>query len=72
MAKPAGEWNRMIVTCRGTNLQVELNGEKVVDLQLDKSRVKDRPLTGYVGLQDHGLPLWFRNVRIRELPAGQE
>ena len=69
MARPAGEWNRMIVTCRGTNLQVELNGEKVVDLQLDKSRAKDRPLTGYVGLQDHGLSLWFRNVRIRELPA---
>ncbi len=47
----------------------KLNGEKVVDLQLDKSPAKDRPLTGYVGLQEHGLPLWFRNVRIRELPA---
>ena len=72
MAKPAGEWNRMIVTCRGTHLLVELNGEKIVDLQLDKSRAKDRPLSGYVGLQDHGLALWFRNVRVRELPAAKE
>ena len=69
MAKPAGEWNRMIVTCRGPRLQVQLNGEKIVDLQLDKSRAKDRPLTGYVGLQDHGLPIWFRSVKLRELAA---
>ena len=67
MALPAGEWNRMIVTCRGANLQVVLNGEKVVDLKLDTSARKHCPPSGYVGLQDHGLELWFRNVRIREL-----
>lgn len=66
-ARPAGEWNRMVVTCRGTKLQVELNGEQIVDLAMDTSAVKDRPPAGYVGLQDHGLPLWFRNVRIKEL-----
>lgn len=69
MAKPAGEWNRMIVTCRGSHMQVELNGEKVIDLDLSESRAKNLPLTGYVGLQDHGLPLWFRNVRVKELPS---
>ena len=69
MAKPAGEWNRMIVTCKGTRLQVELNGEQVVDLDLATSRAKDRPLTGYVGVQDHGTPLWVRNIRVKELPG---
>ena len=67
MAKPAGEWNRMIVTCKGTHMQVELNGEKIIDLQLDKSAVRNRPLKGYLGLQDHGQPLWFRNIKIKEL-----
>lgn len=67
MAKPAGEWNRMIVTCRKSHMKVELNGEQIIDLQLDESAMKDRPLEGYVGLQDHGLPMWFRNIRIKTL-----
>lgn len=69
MSKKPGEWNRMIVTCRGYHLQVNLNGEGIVDVQLDKTPVKDRPLEGHVGLQDHGEPhnLYFRNIRIKEL-----
>ena len=67
MAKPAGQWNRMIVTCQGKRLQVEFNGEKVVDVDLAKTSRRSRPLVGYVGLQDHGLPLRFRNIRIKVL-----
>jgi hypothetical protein len=66
-SKPAGQWNRIVVTCRGNRLKVELNGEQIVDLRLDKSALKDRPPVGYVGLQDHGLPLSFRNIKIKEL-----
>jgi hypothetical protein len=66
-AKPAGEWNRMHVTCKGNSLTVRLNGEVVNEVDLGKGALKSRPPAGYVGLQDHGLPLWFRNVRIREL-----
>jgi hypothetical protein len=46
---------------------VRLNGEVVNDVDLDQGKLKSRPPGGYVGLQDHGLPLWFRNFRIREL-----
>jgi hypothetical protein len=54
---------------------VNLNGEKIIDHQLDKkgegkqSGVGDRPLEGYISLQDHGEPnnLHFRNIRIKEL-----
>ncbi len=67
MAKPAGEWNRMIVTCKGSHMKVELNGEQIIDLDLADSAVKDRPLKGYVGLQDHGQLIWFRNIRIKPL-----
>jgi len=67
MVKPAGEWNRYIITCQGTQLKVELNGEQIIDLKLDESAIKDRPLTGYIGFQDEGKSLWYRNVRIKEL-----
>lgn len=72
MAKPAGEWNRMIITCRGKQLQVVFNGEQVVDCDLSKTSRRNRPLVGYVGLQDHGLPLWFRNIRIKVLDEEEE
>ncbi len=31
--------------------------------------MKDRPLEGYIGLQDHGQPnnIKFRDIRIREI-----
>ena len=65
--KPAGEWNRMVVTCKGSQLTVVLNGEQVQDLDLSTSAVKDRPPKGWVGVQDHGQPFQVRNIKIKEL-----
>ncbi|MEM1354006.1 MAG: DUF1080 domain-containing protein [Planctomycetota bacterium] len=67
MSKPAGEWNQLVITCKGHHLTVVLNGERVQDLQLDEGAMKDRPLEGHIALQDHGIPMWFRNIRIKEL-----
>jgi len=67
MAKPAGEWNFMRVIARGSLLKVHLNGEQVVDVNLENTSRSDRPAKGYVGLQNRGLPVWFRNVKIEEL-----
>ncbi len=69
MSKKPGEWNRMIITCKGHHLQVSLNGEKIIDIQLDTTPVKDRPPKGYIGLQDHGEPnnIKFRNIRLKKL-----
>ncbi len=66
-ARPAGEWNRMQVTCKGTKVQVRLNGEVVNEVSLDEGKLKTRPPTGYIGFQDHGMPLWLRNIKVREL-----
>ena len=69
MSRPPHTWNRMLVTCIGNHLQVELNGQQIIDTQLDQGPMKDRPLEGYIGFQDHGQPnnLHFRNIRILEL-----
>jgi hypothetical protein len=81
--KPPGEWNRCILTCQGSRVEVVLNGEKVIDMDLDRwttpkqnpdgtpnkfpRAVKDFARTGYIGLQDHGRPVWYRNIRIKRL-----
>lgn len=69
MSRPPHQWNRMVVTCIGSHLQVELNGEQITDIQLDEGPMKDRPLEGYIGFQDHGQPnnIKFRHIRIREI-----
>ena len=66
-AKPAGEWNRMRVAVKGSRVRVVLNGQVVNDVALDRGRLKTRPPAGYLGFQDHGLPLRLRNIRVRGL-----
>lgn len=66
-SRPAGEWNQMTITSKGDQLKVELNGELIQDINLAKSDAKDTPKSGHIALQDHGLPLEFRNIRIKEL-----
>jgi len=67
MVKPAGEWNRYTITIKDNQLTVVLNGEQIVDIDLSQSEMKDRPPEGYISFQDEGKPLWYRNVRIKEL-----
>jgi hypothetical protein len=81
--KPAGEWNHVALTCRGPKINVVLNGEPVIDMNLDRwteagknpdgtpnkfrTAYKDMPRCGRIGFQDHGSPVWYRNVRIKPL-----
>ena len=67
MVKPAGEWNRYTITLVDYHLKVVLNGEQIIDLDMTKSAIKDRPAKGYISFQDEGKPIWYRNVRIKEL-----
>lgn len=65
-AKPAGEWNHFRITCKDNKVTVVLNGEVVNEVSLDHPRLKGRPSSGYIGFQDHGLPLWLRKIRVRD------
>lgn len=78
MSKPAGEWNQIEVSANGPQIRVWLNGETVIDENVDEhteeivSKKPAKPLKyrlrrGYVGLQKHknSTPVFFRNVRIK-------
>ena len=69
MSRPPHQWNRMVIKCVGSHLQVELNGSPIIDTMLNEGPLKDRPLEGFIGLQDHGQPnnIRFRHLRIKEL-----
>jgi sugar phosphate isomerase/epimerase len=81
--KKAGEWNHYTITCKANKIYVVLNGEQIIDMDLDlwtephknpdgsknkfRTAFKDMPRKGHIGLQDHGDPVWFRNVKIKPL-----
>ncbi|MGC4002643.1 MAG: DUF1080 domain-containing protein [Pirellulales bacterium] len=66
--KPAGEWNVMEIECRGPKIKITLNDVVVQDV--DQSKVKDiqdKPLKGYVSVQNHGKEIEFKNLRLKPL-----
>lgn len=76
--KPAGEWNTYRIRLVGDTLDVWLNDEHIQQAQRLDGRgmhrspsqplpLADRLTTGYISLQDHGNPVRFRNIRIRDL-----
>jgi hypothetical protein len=66
--RKAGEWNRLVITCRGPKIVVQLNGQTVQNFdQTSIPKTAQKPLSGYLSLQNHGGPIVFRNVRLRYL-----
>ncbi len=81
--KKPGEWNRYIITCKDNRIGIVLNGEHIIDMDLNKwdepyknpggtknkfqTALKDFARTGYIGLQDHGRAVWYRNIKIKPL-----
>ena len=81
--KPVGEWNQVKILIYKGLVEHWLNGEKVVEYHLwtpewnamvakskfpqynpDWAKVAQE---GYIGLQDHGDDVWYRNIKIRKL-----
>ena len=67
VSKPAGEWNSFHITVKGDQLTVALNGEKINEVDLTQGRLASRPKKGFIGFQDHSLPLQLKDIRIRDL-----
>lgn len=81
--KPVGSWNTIVIRVENGQVTHTQNGVKVVSYSLwtpewdklvNNSKFKSFPgftegiaKEGFIGLQDHGYPVWFRNIKIREL-----
>lgn len=78
---PAGEWNSSKILYTEKKVQHWLNGELLLEfepyskewyLKRDSGKWDDYPdygkfKKGYIALQDHDSPIWFRNIKIRKL-----
>ncbi|MEM8769423.1 MAG: DUF1080 domain-containing protein, partial [Pseudomonadota bacterium] len=81
--KPAGEWNHARILVVGQEVSQWLNGVHMVTYELGSddwqarvaaSKFAQWPAygtleSGHIGLQDHGDPVAFRNIKIR-IPDG--
>lgn len=81
--KKVGQWNRYTITAKGSKIEVVFNGEKVIDMDLNKwpeagknpdgtpnkyaKAMKTFPRRGHILLQYHGTPISFRNVYVKKL-----
>ncbi len=80
---PAGQWNRSRIVVRGTTVEHCLNDRLVLTYELGSPAVKagiakskfakyadfGQKIRGHIMLTDHGDEAWFRDLKIRELPA---
>ncbi len=78
---PAGEWNTARIVFTTEKVEHWLNGKKVVSFvpwsddwykRRNSGKWKNAPdygkfKTGFIGFQDHGSDLWFREIKIRRL-----
>lgn len=82
IVKPAGEWNEARILVNGRHVEHWLNGVRLLQYELWSPdwevRVRNskfaphprygRNTEGYIGLQDHGDWVAYRNIKIRVLP----
>jgi type 1 glutamine amidotransferase len=89
-SKPVGDekgdepsWHPVRIACKDNIIRVAIDGEQVIDMDLNKwdtprknpdgsenkfgRALKDFKRDGHIGFQDHGAKVMYRNVRVREL-----
>lgn len=79
--KPVGEWNSQEIVCQGRRVRVTVNGEVILNADLDQvgGRTPDgaahpglKRARGFIGFLGHTGRVEFRNIRIKEWPLDPE
>ena len=83
---PAGEWNTSRIVFDNGHVEHWLNGEKILEFEAwtdewfelkNSGKWENAPdyglsSVGHISLQDHGSRIWFRNMKIKELPEEEQ
>ena len=78
---PVGEWNNSKIVFTPDKVEHWLNGKKLLEFEpwsddwyakknsgkWDNAPDYGKYKTGYIALQDHSSPIWFRNIKIKKL-----
>ena len=83
VTRKTGEWNRYTITCKANKIYIVLNGVRIINMDMNdwteahknpdgtpnkfNTAYKYMPRVGNIGFQDHNDPVWFRNIKIKEL-----
>lgn len=81
VTRPVGEWNEVRIVRHGNQVVHWLNGVQIVDYEIASPEWEElvagskfvewpdygRHHDGHLGVQDHGDPVWYRNLRVRRL-----
>jgi len=81
--KPAGEWNHVVLTCKDNLITIVMNDVKIIDMDINKwdtpgmnpdgtknkfkRALREFERDGHIGFQEHGDPVWYRNVKVKRL-----
>lgn len=82
LVKPVGEWNNARILVNGNHVEHWLNGTQIAAYELGSpdwlqrvanSKFREWPeygkaTEGYIGLQEHGNWIGYRNIKLRVLP----
>ncbi len=79
--RPVGQWNTTKIVLNGSNVEHWLNGVKVAQAEIGSTDWNEKVAAskfskmkrftknprGHICFQDHGDPVWFRNIKIQSL-----
>lgn len=79
--KAPGQWNRVTILAKGSMISIVMNGKRIIDMDLNdwsephknpdgtpnkfNTAYKDMARQGVFGFQDHGKPVWYRNIKVK-------
>ena len=80
-------WNQVVLTANDNKITIVLNGEAIIDMDLNqwdtpnknpdgsknkfRTALKDLKRDGHIGVQDHGSEVRYRNIRIKRLETAK-
>lgn len=86
VTRPVGEYNEARIVVRGTHVEHWLNGTKLLEADIGSDAWHERVSgtkfedyeafaeseEGHIALQDHGHPVWYRDIKLRPLTPNSD